>query len=59
MLVSHMHIQIRFSVKGFATEATGPKVDLKKRKVSKDLISFSIFEKKNIPDSEAWPIPER
>ena len=59
MLASHMHSQIRFSVKGFATEATGPKVDLKKRKVSKDLISFSIFEKKYIPDSEAWPIPER
>ena len=27
MLVSHVHIQIRFSVKGFATEATSPKVD--------------------------------
>ena len=27
MLVSHVHIQIRFSVKGLATEATGPKVD--------------------------------
>ena len=27
MFVSHVHIQIRFSVKGFATKATGPEVD--------------------------------
>ena len=50
MLVSHVHIQIRFSVKGLATEATGPKVDLERKwKVSKNLISFSTFEKNIYP----------